>query len=57
MKRLLAESLSYLPTEYSTLLLDMIPKSFASLGADTLSNIDKMAYLAVENIAKPIFTK
>ena len=57
MKRLLAESLSYLPTEYSTLLLDMIPKSFASLGADTLSNIDKMARLVVENIAKPIFTK
>jgi hypothetical protein len=56
-KRLLAESLSYLPTEYSMLLLDMIPKSFASLGADTLSNIDKMACLVVENIAKPIFTK
>jgi hypothetical protein len=57
MRRLLTESLSYLPTEYSTRLLDMIPKSFASLGADTLINIDKMARLVVENIAKPILSK
>jgi hypothetical protein len=38
-------------------MLDMIPKSFASLEADTLSNIDNMARLVVENIAKPILTK
>jgi hypothetical protein len=56
-ERLLAESLSYLPTEYSTRLLDMIPKSFATLGTDTISNIDNMARLVVENIAKPILTK
>jgi hypothetical protein len=57
MKRLLVENLSYLPTEYSTRLLNMIPKSFASLEENTLSNIDKMAGLVVENIAEPILTK
>jgi hypothetical protein len=50
---LLRESLSYLPTDFSTMLLDVILENFSSLGPDTLSNINQVAFLVVENIVKP----
>jgi hypothetical protein len=56
-KRLLTENLSYLPKEYSIRLLKMILKGFPSLGTDTLSNINRMVFLVLENIAKPLLLK
>jgi len=53
MKTLLRENLSYLPTNFSTSLLDMILENFSSLGTDTLSNINQVASVVVENIVKP----
>jgi len=53
MKVLLRESLSYLPTSFSTSLLNMILENFSSLGTDTLSNINQVASLVVGNIVKP----
>ena len=52
MKRRVAESLSYLPTDYSALLLSAILEGFSSLGADTLSNLDQMTCLIREKIVK-----
>ncbi|KPV64738.1 MAG: hypothetical protein AOA65_0805 [Candidatus Bathyarchaeota archaeon BA1] len=57
MKRRLMESLSYLPTDYSTLLFDVILEGFSSLGADTLSNIEQMARLIADKIIKPILER
>lgn len=54
MNRLLAESLYYLPKEFSTSLLNMILEDFSSLGTDTLNNINRVADLVVERIAKPL---
>lgn len=54
MNRLLAESLSYLPKEFSTSLLNMILGDFSSLGTDTLNNINRVADLVVERIVKPL---
>jgi len=48
------ESLSYLPSRYSTLLLETALKVFSSLGADTLSNIAHVARLITENIVEPM---
>ena len=53
MKTLLRENLSYLPTNSSTSLLNMILENFSSLGTDTLSNINQVASVVVENIVKP----
>lgn len=54
MKKLLEESLFYLPRDYSTRLLNTVIEAFPSLHTDTLSNISHVAYLVVENIVKPI---
>ena len=54
MKRLLEESLFYLPTDYSTRLLNMVLEGFPSLRTDTLSNVNQVAYLVAENIVKPL---
>jgi len=56
-KSLLAESLSYLPTDFSTPLLDMVLEGFPSVGADTLSNINHVTYLVVEDIVKPLLLR
>jgi hypothetical protein len=57
MKRRVAESLSYLPTDHSAPLLSTILEGFPSLGADTLSNIDQMACLIKEKIVKPLLLR
>lgn len=54
-KRLLEESLFYLPRDHSTRLLNIILEGFPSLGVDTLSNINRIAYLITESIIKPVF--
>ncbi len=54
MRRCIMESLSYLPTRYSTLLFKTVLKGFSSIGGDTLSNIDHVTRLIAENIVKPI---
>lgn len=54
MKRLLAESLAYLPAEFSTSLLNTIQDGFPPLGTDTLSRINHVAYLVMERIVKPL---
>ena len=53
-KRHLAESLSYLPTEYSNTLFYTILEGFPPLGTDTLSNIDRVTRLITDNIVKPL---
>jgi len=57
MKRHLAESLSYLPTDYSTTLFNIILEGFLPLGTDTLSNIDHVTRLITEKIVKPILER
>jgi hypothetical protein len=54
LKRLLAESLSHLRTDFSTSLMNIILKDLPSLGTDTISNINQVAGLVVEDIVKPI---
>lgn len=54
LKRLIAESLSHLRTDFSTSLLDMILDDFPSLGTDTINNINQVADLVVESIVKPL---
>lgn len=56
MKRRVAESLSYLPTSYSEPLMTIL-EGFSSLGADTLSNIDRVACLIKEKIIKPLLLR
>lgn len=54
MRRHLADSLSYLPTEYSSVLFKTILKDFSSLGANTLNNIDQLTRSIVEKVVKPV---
>jgi len=54
MKRLLAESLSHLPPDFYTSLLNTILGGFPSLGTDTLSNINQVACLVMESIVNPL---
>jgi len=53
-KRIIRESLYYLPTEHSTMLLDFIADNFSSLGTDTQSNINFITNRAVQQIIEPI---
>lgn len=48
------ESLSYLPSRYSTLLLETALEVFSSLGADTLNNIAQVTQLISKNIIAPM---
>lgn len=57
LKRLLAESLSHLRTDFSMSLLNMILRDFPSLGTDTINNINRVAGLVVESIVKPILLR
>jgi hypothetical protein len=53
-KCIIRESLYYLPTEHSTMLLDFIADNFSSLGTDTQSNINFITNRAVERIIELI---
>lgn len=53
MNRRVSDSISYLPRDYSELLIGML-ESFSSLGSDTLNNIDQMTLLIKEKIVKPL---
>lgn len=55
MKRLLLGSLSYIPKDFSKLLLNVVLEGFSSLGTDTLSNINQITCLVTESIVKPFF--
>jgi len=57
MRQHIMESLSYLPTDYSTLLFEVILEGFSSLRVDTLNNIDQMACLIAKKIVKPILER
>jgi len=50
----LKESLSYLPPDYSSLLLKLLSEDFPRLGTDTLENIEHMTDLIAEGIIKPL---
>jgi len=50
----LKESFSYLPPDYSSLLLKVLSEDFPRLGTDTLENIEHMTDLIAEGIIKPL---
>ena len=50
----LIKSLSYLPREHSTRLLNVFLEEFPSLGKDTLTNIDHIAQVVADKLVKPI---
>jgi len=52
--RRLKESLSYLPPDYSSLLLKVLSEDFSRLGADTLENIEHMTNLIAERVINPL---
>jgi hypothetical protein len=54
LNRRLRKSLSYLPTDYSSLLLKILSEDFPLLGTDTLENIEHMMGLIAEGIIKPL---
>ncbi len=54
MNRRLKESLSYLPPNYSSILLKVLSEEFPRLGTDTLENIEHMTNLIAERIIKPL---
>ncbi|MEM2936078.1 MAG: hypothetical protein QW231_02755 [Candidatus Bathyarchaeia archaeon] len=54
MNSCLKESLSYLPPDYSSLLLKVLSEDFPRLGTDTLENIAHMTDLIAERIIKPL---
>ena len=56
-KRLLVESLSYLPTHLSESLCNVILRDFPTLGTDTFSNIDHIAFSVMKNIVKPLLSR
>jgi len=56
-KRVLKESLSYLPKKHSVSLLDLVTEHFPSMGTDTLSNINYVTRLTVKKIIKPVLLK
>jgi len=55
MKRLVQDSLSHISKDSSRLLLNVTSEGFSSLGTDTLSNINQITCLVIENIVKPFF--
>jgi hypothetical protein len=57
LKRLLSDNLSYLRTDFSTALMNLILKDFPSLGIGTINNINRVAGLVVEIIVKPILLR
>lgn len=57
LRALLTESLSYLSTDFSASVFNMIMEGFPSLGADTLRNINQVACLVVESIINPILLR
>ena len=57
MNMLLEESLSHLPPDFSTSLLNMILGGFPSLQTDTLNNINQVACLVMESIVKPLLLR
>jgi len=56
-RRRVTESLSHLPTRYSTLLFKTALEGFSSMGADTLNNINHMTRLIVKNIVEPVLSE
>ncbi len=57
LKTLLTENLLNRSIDLSTSQFNMIMEAFLSLGTDTLSNINKMARLVVENIINPLLLR
>jgi hypothetical protein len=55
MNRCLKESLSFLPKEFSTKILEETPKIFQQLKLDTLNNVDTFAHLIIEGIIQPLY--
>jgi len=56
-KHLLKASLSYLPPNYTNLLLSVISEDFLRFGTDTLDNIREASVSVVEKIIKPILKR
>ncbi len=56
-KRLLVESLSYLPTHLSASLCTVILEDFPTLETDTFSNINHITCSVMKNIIKPLLSK
>ncbi len=56
-RRLLAESLSYLPAHLSAVLHKVILEDFPTLGTDTFSNIKHIACSVMKNIANPLLSR
>jgi hypothetical protein len=56
-KRLLVDSMSYLRTDFSTALMNIVVRNFPSLGTDTINNINRVAGLVVEMIVKPVLLR
>ncbi len=57
MNRLLTESLSHLPSVFSTSLLNIIMSGLPSLGTNTLSNVNYVARLVTESLVKPLLLR
>jgi hypothetical protein len=51
----LKQSLSFLPEEHLTTLLEKVPKMFQQLKSDTTNNVDKLTQLVVQKLIKPYF--
>jgi hypothetical protein len=56
-RRLLAESLSYLPTHLSASLRKVILGDFPTLGMDTFSSINHIACSVMKNVVKPLLSR